>query len=212
MPALSRKKKNGVIASRPNREKCVRSAGVRVHIYWGQLMNEVAKAAQTEHSALLEDLSKNFRRPLIAYFLKRTRNSAEVEDLVQETFYRIIRRSDGEKIRNPEAFLFQTAANLLRDHARREATQASSLSSFADVSNTTEVISPERVLQSKQSLKSILAALDSVSEVTRDIFILHRLENMKYKEIASLYGISQSAVEKHMMKAIAHLIRSREEW
>lgn len=175
-------------------------------------MTEVAKPAQTEHSALLDDLSKNFRRPLIAYFLKRTRNTAEVEDLVQETFYRIIRRSDGDNIRNPEAFLFQTAANLLRDHARREATQASSLSSYADLSNTTEVLSPERVLQSKQSLKSILAALESVSEVTRDIFILHRLENMKYKEIASLYGISQSAVEKHMMKAIAHLIRSREEW
>lgn len=174
-------------------------------------MSDAAKKPQADDAALLEDLTRNFRRPLLAYFLKRTRNSAEVEDLVQETFYRIIRRSGGEEIRNPEAFLFQTAANLIRDHARREATQTSSLSTFAEFTNTTEVISPERVLQSKQSLKSILAALESVGEITKDIFILHRLEHMKYKEIASLYGISQSAVEKHMMKAIAHLVRSRDD-
>ncbi|MDE2306564.1 MAG: sigma-70 region 4 domain-containing protein, partial [Gammaproteobacteria bacterium] len=40
---------------------------------------------------------------------------------------------------------------------------------------------------------------------TRDIFVLFRLEHMKQKDIAALYGIAQSTVEKHVMRAVMHL-------
>jgi RNA polymerase sigma-70 factor (ECF subfamily) len=68
-----------------------------------------------------------------------------------------------------------------------------------------EALSPERVLLSKDSLVDVLRALDELGELTRNIFILFRLENMKQKEIAALYGIAQSTVEKHVMKAVLHL-------
>ena len=48
-------------------------------------------------------------------------------------------------------------------------------------------------------------ALPELGERTRDIFILARLENMQHREIAAMYGISVSAVEKSMLKAMAHL-------
>jgi len=51
------------------------------------------------------------------------------------------------------------------------------------------------------------AALLQLNERTRDVFVLSRLERMKYAEIAEMYGISVSAVEKHMIKALAHLAR-----
>jgi RNA polymerase sigma-70 factor (ECF subfamily) len=65
--------------------------------------------------------------------------------------------------------------------------------------------SPERVLLARESLTKVLACLDELGEKTRDIFILFRLENMKQKDIAALYGIGQSTVEKHVMKAALHL-------
>jgi len=46
-----------------------------------------------------------------------------------------------------------------------------------------------------------------LNERTRDVFVLNRLEQMKNREIAQMLGISESAVEKHMTKALAHLAR-----
>ena len=68
-----------------------------------------------------------------------------------------------------------------------------------------EAISPERVLLSEDSLADVLRSLEELGELTRNIFILFRLENMKQKDIAALYGIGQSTVEKHVVKAVLHL-------
>jgi RNA polymerase sigma-70 factor (ECF subfamily) len=47
--------------------------------------------------------------------------------------------------------------------------------------------------------------LEELSELTRNVFVLFRLEQMKQKDIATLLGISQGTVEKHVMKAAFHL-------
>jgi RNA polymerase sigma factor (sigma-70 family) len=70
-----------------------------------------------------------------------------------------------------------------------------------------EELSPERVLEGRQSLASVLRALDELDERTRDAFILHRLEGMRHSEIADLYGVSVSSIEKYIIKAIAHLAK-----
>ena len=53
----------------------------------------------------------------------------------------------------------------------------------------------------------VLRSLEELGDMTREIFILFRLENMKQKDIAALYGIGQSTVEKHVVKAVVHLSR-----
>jgi RNA polymerase sigma factor (sigma-70 family) len=65
----------------------------------------------------------------------------------------------------------------------------------------------ERALLSEEVLQRVHAALLQLNERTRDIFILSRLEQMKYSEIAAMLAVSVSAVEKHMIKALAHLER-----
>lgn len=50
----------------------------------------------------------------------------------------------------------------------------------------------------------VLAKLDTR---TREIFILSRLERMKHREIAAIYGVTVSAVEKHVAKAAVLLVR-----
>jgi RNA polymerase sigma-70 factor (ECF subfamily) len=67
--------------------------------------------------------------------------------------------------------------------------------------------SPERVLDGETSLAQVLQALSELGELTRNVFVLFRLEHMKQKDIAVLYGIAQSTVEKHVMRAVLHLAR-----
>ena len=54
----------------------------------------------------------------------------------------------------------------------------------------------------------MLRALDELGERTRDIFMMYRLEKMKHRDIAALYGITVSAVEKHIAKAGVHLLQT----
>lgn len=165
-------------------------------------------SAEQEQQDFIAQLADRYHAPLLTYFMRRVSVKADAEDLTQETFLRIARRKDASDIKNAEAFLFQTAVNLLRDRARREKTRFDNYIELAERQKSAEVLSPERVVLGREALQLVLASLGQLSEKTRDVFLLHRLEHMKYREIAELYGISQSAVEKHMIKALAHLAKA----
>ena len=160
-----------------------------------------------------DELDSRFRRPLLAYFMKRVRDMQEAEDLTQEAFIRLTRHREKTQSDGALAYVFTIASNLLKDRARLHASRQTavhrSLGSYTgDVTNTPQLIedrTPERVLIGREALKDVVVALEELSERTRDIFILSRLENMNHRDIAALHGITVSAVEKHVMKALAHL-------
>ena len=69
------------------------------------------------------------------------------------------------------------------------------------------VETPERVLLAKQQVAKLKDALAELPERVRFVFLLHRYEGMKYREIAQHLGISVSSVEKYMMQAIKHVAK-----
>ena len=152
-----------------------------------------------------EQLNRRFRPALMAFFLRRIGNHAEAEDLTQEVFARLMAMG-AENLHQADAYVFQMAANLLRDRGRREKVrEAYRFGVLAGEGVGVEPIDPERVLAGRQSLGQIAAALREAPERTRAIFLLYRIEQMKKRDIAETYGISTSAVDKHLMKAMAHL-------
>lgn len=157
------------------------------------------------------ELDRNFRQPLIAYFLRRVGDRSEAEDLTQEVFVRVLRQAEAIDTTRARAYVFTAAANLLRDRARQAlARQTRAHGSLDDPAHShcpqlIEEIDPERVVVGKQSLVEVLDALHGLSERTRDIFVLYRIEKMKQHEIATLYGLSLSAIEKHIVKAVTYL-------
>lgn len=170
---------------------------------------EAARVVRGIDPAVIRNLFDRYRAPLYAYFLRRTRNKADAEDLTHDVFVRLTRLDPGAELHNAEAFIFQTAANLMRDRGRRAQSRGESVDvSQAEVEARPGEPGPERVLQAKAELKLVMAALDTLSEKTRNIFILRRLEQMKCEEIASFYGISVSAVERHITRALAHLTKT----
>lgn len=159
---------------------------------------------------LRSELAERFQRPLLKFFARRIRDRAEAQDLTQEVLLRVIGANGLEHVERREAFVFRIAVNLLRDRHRmaRRGGQAIPMDDALAVELENELVedlSPERVLLSEESLADALRTLGELGDRTRDIFILFRLENMKQKDIATLYGIGQSTVEKHVMKAVLHL-------
>lgn len=163
--------------------------------------------SESTREAFLHRLSESYRQPLTAYFQRRVHSRIEAEDLTQEVFLRLVRRLDVEAIDNPEAFVFRTAVNLLRDRSRRGKTHQSHLVELIHHHAEIEELSPERVFDSRQSLNRVLSVLEELDERSRDAFILHRLEGMKHAQIAELMGVSVSSVEKYIIKALSLLAK-----
>ena len=173
-------------------------------------MTDMAETKRDDPLAAL--LDRRFRKPLMSYFLRRVGSRAEAEDLTQDVFVRLLAASDRRPVEDVEALVFVTAGNLLKDRGRKaqrrgqvaispmhDATVASLSREFV------EDRTPERVLLGRESITAMLAALDELGERTRDIYILFRLEGMKQAEIAALFNIGRSTVEKEVMKATLHL-------
>lgn len=152
-------------------------------------------------------VAQRYRAPLSGFFANRVRNVADVDDLVQEVFVQLIKRARGEPIEHIEQYLFQTAANVLKDQGRRrQARQQDVHESYdEDLHALVTELSPERVLIGEESMGRVASALEQLPERTRDVFFLRALDHCKFADIARMLGVSKSTVEKEMVKAMMHL-------
>lgn len=146
-----------------------------------------------------------YEGPLRAYFAKRVDRREDVDDLFQELMSRLW-SFDGERvIENPDGYIFQAAANLLKERYRKAGTRNSAVAEIPFFQTASEEITPERILQGKEELRLLEQALAELPPRTRTVFLLHRYEGFKYREIAERIGVSVSAVEKHIAAAMRHI-------
>jgi RNA polymerase sigma factor (sigma-70 family) len=146
------------------------------------------------------------RALLVRYLAGKLDDRHKAEDIAQDIFLALPDRSRNEPIRNPRSFLFRMASNLainlnLKD-ARRDALSAQ----HADILwSAVDEITPERALLGNEALAAIEAAIDALPERTRQILVWRRIDGLTNVTIASRLGISTTAVEKHLRKAMAQL-------
>jgi RNA polymerase sigma factor (sigma-70 family) len=168
---------------------------------------------KSESTENWSNLDQRFRAPLTAFFYRRVRDRADAEDLTQEVFYRLARHPDRNDGATLDIYVFRIASTVLQDWGRRRTrkrtTAHQSLADFDEIGSVPSPLvedrTPERVLVGREALKDIEDGLAELSERTREIFLLSRMENVHHRDIAQLHGISISAVEKHVLKAVAHL-------
>lgn len=161
--------------------------------------------------ARLDDLARRYYAPLASFFRKRTRNAPEVQDLVQQVFLRLAQYRELGNIQNPDGYIFQTAANTLKDHYRHNAVRERFAKEQLAISDAADSdFSPERVLLGRESVAQLAQALRELPDRTRDVLILRCFEGLKHAEIARMHGISVRAVEKHLARALAHLSQTLE--
>lgn len=164
------------------------------------------KAALPE-SRLTHDLIA-FAPALRSYFARKTRNMNIVDDLVQDVMVRVLARRTQDQIENPEAYLFRTAANVLRDKARRDMVRKLELQkSLTEHDHPVEECSPDRVIFAREEIARLVAVLQELPERTRDIFLMKRFDGLSHAEISACVGLSVSGIEKQIAKAVSHLAR-----
>jgi RNA polymerase sigma-70 factor (ECF subfamily) len=162
---------------------------------------------------VLVGLVRAYTRPLTRFFARRARIAADVPDLVQDVFLRLARMPEPAAIRRPESLVFVTAANVLKDRARRGRVRGEDVAEPLDEDDVEgSDFAPDRVLEGKEAIARVREALLELPERTRDVFVMRMLEGMRMAEVAAAMGISTRAAEKHQARALAHITRRLHGW
>jgi RNA polymerase sigma factor (sigma-70 family) len=169
-------------------------------------MSEATRRDGTEASLGQAGLVARYRDPLIRYFARRGFPTPLAEDLAHDTFTRLFSLADQSRIQNVEAYLFQIAASVFADHLRRARTRREAHHIPLDATEPlAEVLGPDRVFEGKEAFARVKAALSELPPKTCEIFLLNRMDGLTYTQIAVRFGVSTSAIEKQMVKALAYL-------
>lgn len=175
--------------------------------YPGETLMVRPKKQQTMEDQRLATLVSTYRPAIFRYLSRRVRPPSDIEDATQEVFARMLRRAQGEPVANVEGYLFQIAANLVRERGRSAAIrgQAGAIEVDPSFLGEAEVPSPERILEGREAYQRLIEAIQELPERTRTVFMLNRFDDMTAPEIARRLGMPLSTVEKAMMRALKHL-------
>ena len=160
----------------------------------------------------MSDISvdREFWNRMIREVRSRTRGRADAEDLLHAAYLRLLRYRAQHAVENIAAFLVRTAVNIGVDNYRHQRFIADVAPE--DVGRAENSPLQDEVLAARVRLERVREGLSHLTPRTREIFLMHRLDDMKYREIAERLGISQSAVEKHIAKAALFLTEWTEGW
>ncbi len=151
---------------------------------------------------LFKEIFDNHFDTVRNYIYYRSGDSELATDIAQDTFLRIWEKQIDINNRNIIGLLFKISGDLFISSYRKQKIAASfKLNIESMVDNQSPVDKIQFIeLKNKYSL-----ALNSLSDKQRAVFLMSRIDNMKYHEIADAIGISTKAVEKRMRNALSHL-------
>lgn len=134
---------------------------------------------------------------------------AAAEDVLHDAFVRFLDTYGGRPVGNPLALVARIAINIVRDIARSDGVRRRQMETRSEpVCAAPPPADPETICSDRQWLMRVADSIQDLPPRCREVFLLHRVEGLPQAEVASVLGISVSAVEKHMVRAGAHLRRA----
>jgi len=129
----------------------------------------------------------------------------EAEDAIQDAFVTIIEEVQRQEVRALDKLVSRVVRFAAINRFRRRKTRIDYARENAGEGAVNSAADPERALMGAQRLKRVLATIDSMPTRRREVFLMHRVDEMTYPQIAKRIGISVKAVEKHMHLAMRQL-------
>ncbi len=137
--------------------------------------------------------------------LRRGVSEEDADELVQEAFLKLEQYERAHVARSKEAVLVTAAVNLSIDRARRRARAP-----FVELDNVQAIADtmpdPAQIAEQRARLGHAAAGLERLSERTRRILLMRRLDDMSYAEIAAAENMTVAAVEKQVARATLQLM------
>lgn len=147
---------------------------------------------------------------LVQFFRRRIGDRSEAQDLAHEAMLRFVNRGSGAALVSPQAFLQRIATNLLLDRVKSGPERLAKLNSpLIEGLDQPVGIDQHQIVESREELAQWEAILSKLKPRTLEVFLLSRVDNLTYNQIAAHLGMTIFNVKWHMMTAIRHVARHR---
>ncbi len=150
-------------------------------------------------------LFERYKKPLFGFFYGMNRDSAVSEDLVQNVFLRILKyrylfREEGEF----KTWMFHIARNVSHDHFRKIKWKGKE-----DIDNWKDRLSNNENRQEEygrdEEIQLLTLAFERLPEDRKEILLLSKYQEKKYREIGAILGCTESAVKVKVFRALQEL-------
>jgi len=172
---------------------------------------DIMLRAKAGEQSAFEYLVQKYRRPMVSFMYRMAHNSAVAEDLAQEVFLRVYRsRESYEASAKFTTWLYRIATNLAVNHARdtrheRPENQVSIDEPDEETGTTFELpdrsLNAEQAIMVRERMKAIRQKVEALPEQQKLAVIMHKYQQMDYKQIAEVLKKSESATKSLLFRA-----------
>jgi len=153
---------------------------------------------QTEFDRIFD----GWYNPVRNFIYFKTGDAQAAEDIAQETFMKLWEKRETIRRDTVKPFLFTIANNLFLNKLEHQKVVFNFASKYQQ-NNVSHA--PDYELEMKEFDQRLQKALADLDEKKRTVFLMNRIDEFTYNEIADNLGITIKAVEKRMEKALAFL-------
>lgn len=183
---------------------------------------EIMLRAKAGDQSAFDYLVQKYRRPMVSFMYRMARNAAAAEDLAQEVFLRVYRsRETYEASAKFTTWLYRIAANLAVNYARDTRHERPEVTLSLDepdeeTGTTFELpdsgLNAEQAIMRRERMLAIRRKVEALPEQQRLAVIMHKYQQMDYKQIAEVLKKSESATKSLLFRAYETLREQLKEY
>ena len=164
-------------------------------------------------TAIARFVVKAFRQyglGLHRYLERRLPSPQDADDMAQEVYLRLLRLDDAEFVREPQAYLYGVASNVVREfrirsELERERVTFDTPAMEAEQDHSARQLRPDELAEHLDVVEQLERALIRLPPLHRAIVVLLKRDGMTYEEVARKLGLSWWTVEKYYHQAKTRL-------
>jgi len=156
-------------------------------------------------------LVQKYRRPMISFMYRMARNPSVAEDLAQEVFLRVYRSRESYQVSAKfSTWLYRIATNLAANYARDTRHERPENMVSVDVPDqetglTVDIpdssLSAEEAIVRRERMAAIREKVQALPERQKTAVIMHKYQQMDYRQIADVLKLSESATKSLLFRA-----------
>ena len=154
---------------------------------------------EVAYHAVFQEVAPKLR----SFLYYRCGDAENAADIAQEAFLRLWKNCARVLPAAASGWLFRVAENIF--FKQKERSKVALKYAWRQTGPEPTYASPQEEMEEKEFQQQLEDALAALPDGAREVFLLNRMDGLKYREIAELLGISQKAVEKRMHRALVSL-------
>jgi RNA polymerase sigma factor (sigma-70 family) len=140
-----------------------------------------------------------------------TGRAQDIDDVIQEAYSRLAALDSVSHIASGRAYLFQTTRNIVLEQVRRsKIVRIDNVTDLGSLNIIDEAPPVERVVGGARELAQVEKLIEQLPLACKRVFVLRRIHGESQREIARMFGISESAVEKQAVRGLKLILKALE--